>query len=130
MPLFVNASGGSITLNGEVFVDGAVLSEIGTYTLNIIGNNGHVENIVFNIVPNVEGVENASVYYNSVTPLIDGGILMLNGEEFISGTEIIEEGVYQLVISGVGGYQQIINFVVLIFFLVFFVLFVQIQLES
>lgn len=111
--LTLNAVGGTITLNDEIFTDSMILTEIGTYVLKINGNNGHEEIITFDIVPEISGVENATVYYNSVTPIIIGGSVTLNGEEYISGTVITEEGVYQLVISGVGGYTQTINFVVL-----------------
>lgn len=111
--LVVNANGGLIELNGAEFTDGTVLTEVGTYTLKISGENGHEENIIFNIVPEVSDINNATVYYGSVTPSIIGGILTLNGEEYTTGTAITEEGVYQLVISGVGGYTQTINFVVL-----------------
>ena len=111
--LVVNANGGSIELNGEEFTDGMVLTDVGTYTLKISGENGHEENIIFNIVPEVSDINNAIVYYGSVTPNIIGGTLTLNGEAYTTGTAITEEGVYQLVISGVGGYTQTINFVVL-----------------
>ena len=111
--LVVNANGGLIELNGAEFTDGMVLTEVGTYTLKISGENGHEENIIFNIVPEVSDINNATVYYGSVTPNITGGALTLNGEAYTTGTAITEEGVYQLVISGVGGYMQTINFVVL-----------------
>lgn len=111
--LVVNANGGSIELNGEEFTDGTILTEVGTYTLRISGENGHEETIVFNILPEVSNINNSNVYCGSVVPNIIGGTLTLNGEEYISGTAITEEGVYQLVISGVGGYTQRINFVVL-----------------
>ncbi len=109
----VNAVGGTITLDGEEFSDGTSLTDVGTYTLQIIGKNEYEETIVFHIVPEIAGIGNASVYYGSVTPEIIGGTLTLNGEDYTSGTEIPEEGVYQLLISGVGGYEQTINFVVL-----------------
>ena len=111
--LVVNANGGSIELNGEEFTDGTILTEVGTYTLRISGENGHEETIVFNILPEVSNINNSNVYCGSVVPNIIGGTLTLNGEEYISGTAITEEGVYQLVISGVGSYTQRINFVVL-----------------
>lgn len=111
--LVVNAVGGTIELNGKAFVNGTTLSDVGTYTLKISGNNGHEEVIAFNIVPETQDIHNAAVYYGSVTPIISGGTLTLNGEAYVSGTAITTEGVYQLVISGVGDYEQTINFVVL-----------------
>lgn len=111
--LVVNAQGGTIKLNGENFTDGTLLSEVGTYTLIINGSNGHEETIAFDIVPEINGISNATVYYGSVTPSIVGGTLTLNGEDYVSDTAITEEGVYQLVISGVGGYTKTINFIVL-----------------
>ncbi len=51
----------------------------------------------------VTGVENNKVYSNPVTPIITAGeemtlTITLNGEEFVSGTEISEPGDYELVI--------------------------------
>ena len=111
--LVLNANGGTIKLNGEDFTDGTILSAVGTYTLTINGANGHEETIAFDIVPEINGINNATVYYGSVTPSIVGGTLILNGEDYVSDTAITEEGVYQLVISGVGGYTKTINFIVL-----------------
>ena len=111
--LVVNAIGGTIKLNGEDFTDGTILSAVGTYTLTINGANGHEETITFDIVPEINGISNATVYYGSVTPSIVGGTLTLNGEDYVSDTAITEEGVYRLVISGVGGYTKTINFIVL-----------------
>ncbi|MBO5906621.1 MAG: DUF5011 domain-containing protein [Clostridia bacterium] len=111
--LVLNAIGGIIKLNGEDFTDGTVLSEVGTYTLIINGSNGHEETIAFDIVPEINGISNAIAYYGSVTPSIVGGTLTLNGEDYVSDTAITEEGVYQLVISGIGGYTKTINFIVL-----------------
>lgn len=111
--LVVNTIGGTIKLNGEDFTDGTILSAVGTYTLTINGANGHEETITFDIVPEINGISNATVYYGSVTPSIVGGTLTLNGEDYVSDTAITEEGVYRLVISGVGGYTKTINFIVL-----------------
>ena len=111
--LELNAIGGTIKLNGNNFTNGTVLSAVGTYTLTIEGENGHTETIIFDIVPTIEGIANGSVYYGSVTPMIAGGSFTLNGEEYVSGTAIIEEGVYQLIVSGIGGYTKTINFIVL-----------------
>lgn len=111
--LTVNAVGGTISLNGKTFVDGTVLTDVGTYTLQIEGSNGHKEIIVFDIIPGIDNIENATVYYGSVTPSIAGGTVTLNGKAYVSGTAITEEGVYRLVVSGVGGYENVINFVVL-----------------
>ena len=111
--LVVNAIGGTIKLNGEDFTNGTILSSVGTYSLTINGANGHTETITFDIVPEINGIDNATVYYGTVTPSIVGGNLTLNDEEYTSGTAITEEGVYQLVISGIGGYTKTINFIVL-----------------
>ena len=111
--LVLNAIGGTIKLNGEDFTNGTILSSIGTYTLTINGENGYTETITFDIVPEINGIDNATVYYGSVTPSIIGGTLTLNGEEYASGTAITEQGAYQLIISGVGGYTKTINFIVL-----------------
>ena len=111
--LELNAVGGTIKLNSNSFTNGTILSAVGTYTLTIEGENGHTETIIFDIVPTIEGIANGSVYYGSVTPTIAGGSFTLNGEEYASGTAITEEGVYQLIVSGIGGYTKIINFIVL-----------------
>ena len=111
--LVLNANGGTIKLNGEDFTDGTLLSEVGTYTLIVNGSNGHEETIAFDIVPEINGISNATVYFGSVTPSIVGGTLTLNGEDYVSDTAITEEGVYKLAISGIGGYTKTINFIVL-----------------
>jgi hypothetical protein len=79
--LVVNANGGSIELNGEEFIDGTVLTEVGTYTLKISGENGHEENIIFNIVPEVSDINNATVYYGSV--IRNGYLLGAIRREFV-----------------------------------------------
>lgn len=109
----VNAAGGTATLNGEELADGISLSQVGIYTLVIKGENGHEETIVFSIVPEIGSLEDTAVYYGSVTPTVNGGTLTLNGEAYVSGKAITEAGVYQLVISGVGGYEETFDFVLL-----------------
>lgn len=111
--LVVNAVGGTIKLNGADFIDGTILSDVGTYILAILGENGHTETITFDIIPEINDINDATAYYGAVTPSIIGGTLTLNGEEYTSGTTIYTEGVYQLAISGVGGYAKTINFIVL-----------------
>lgn len=103
---------GTATLNGEPYISGTEITTPGYNTLIILGEDGYSVEYNFTINETIEGVENASVYTGSVTPVISGGTLKLNGEEYVSGTTIDVPGNYVLEIYGAEGYYKRIIFIV------------------
>ena len=103
---------GSATLNGEEYISGTEITTPGYNTLIITGEDGYSVEYNFTINETIEGIENSSVYTGSVTPIISGGTLTLNGEEYISGTTIDVPGNYILEIYGADGYYKRIIFIV------------------
>lgn len=99
-----------IFLNDEPFVSGTEVFMPGTYELKIVAFNGKadvVHTYAFTIdhdlpLITIAGVENGGYYHEPVTPVIttDGGAdqleITLNGKPFASGTEIAEDGIYEL----------------------------------
>lgn len=103
---------GSATLNGVTFISGTEITMPGYNTLVITGEDSYSVKYNFTINETIEGVENSSVYIGSVEPIISGGILKLNGEEYISGTTIDIPGNYILEIHGADEYYKKIIFIV------------------
>lgn len=105
--------GGRATVDGQEYIESIVISEIGSHTIEVTGENGYKLDISFDIVPNVLNIENGGVYFGGVTPIINGGTITLNGESFISETEILDVGVYTILVEGENGYELEINFIIL-----------------
>ena len=80
--------------------------------LVIYGENGYEQEITFTIVLDTDGVTDESIYTDPVSPTFSGGTATLNGEAFESGTEITDVGEYTLLITGVNGFIEEINFTI------------------
>src|SRR5690606_21840967 len=63
-------------------------------------------------VPVVEGVENGAYYGDEVIPMFNEVTATLNGEPYVSGTPITEEGEYELVVMDEAGNQTTVIFTI------------------
>ena len=105
-------SGGSATLDGESYASGTAITEIGNHTIVVIGASGYSKTISFVIKPSISGVEDGATYDSSAIPVISGGSLTLDGEDYESGTKITIPGDHVLVISGVNEYSLTLSFTI------------------
>ena len=110
-PVALTFSGGTATLNGNPYISGTVITEKGNHEIVITGANGFTETITFSILPVVLNVENNGVYLETITPNINAENMTLNGSVY-NNEPIVNAGNYQLVITGVGGYVETINFII------------------
>jgi hypothetical protein len=87
-------------------------------TVTIRSQNYHDATIDLSFVlidvtpPVVIGVENNQYYNTNRTITYNEGTAMLNGEDFTSGTEVTEEGIYVLVVMDRAGNTTTVNFVI------------------
>lgn len=103
-------SGGSVTLDGNAYISGATISEIGNHAIVVNGSSGFNKTINFTIEPSITGLEAGHIYYSAITPIINGGTITLDGNAYTSGTEISDIGNHVLSITGSNGYIKTINF--------------------
>lgn len=102
----------SVTLNWQAFQSGTIITQEGTYTLAVttedIAGNSASKSVSFTIDKTppqivVTGVEDGVEYDDYVTPVINiiepnlmTSTITLNGEPFVLGTTVTEEGDYVL----------------------------------
>ncbi len=60
----------------------------------------------------MSGVEDGKVYDHSVFPDFNEGVATLNGELFVGGSEVFEDGEYTLVVTDNNGKQRTTNFTI------------------
>jgi hypothetical protein len=108
---------GTATLNGEAFVSGTTISEPGIYELVISGVDTYTETITFTITSGLNGVEDGAELEtgDDVTIRFNIGTatISVNGEDataFTSGTKVEEDGLYVIVVSGNGNYEETYTF--------------------
>ncbi|WP_165867422.1 S-layer homology domain-containing protein [Paenibacillus pinisoli] len=105
---------GTATLNGAAFLSGTQVSQDDVYTLVVTDAAGNVTTVNFTIdktPPIVTGVAEGGVY-KSATPVFTEGTAKLNAAAFTSGTEIVAEGAYTLVVTDAAGNETTINFAI------------------
>lgn len=95
----------TITLNGNTYVSGTEINEDGEYTIIATDKAGNKTEVTFVIDKNavtITGVDNKK-YNKPVTPVINSKeeivSIKLNGEDYVEGTEIKEDGTYTLVVT-------------------------------
>ena len=93
-------SGGTVTLNGDPFVEGTSVTAIGKHEIVVQGINGYEKSIIFYVMPDISGVENQGVYFDEVTPVFDYAQVTLNGDALASNTTIDEPRRHTIVITG------------------------------
>jgi hypothetical protein len=113
-PVTPTFSGGTAELNGQPFLSGTTITDVGIYELEITGVNNFVDTTTFTIAPVVTGLQNGLNYEGSVTPVITGSgmTIELNGNSYQSGTEITDPGVYTLVIEGLNAFEARYTFTI------------------
>lgn len=95
------------TLNRDVHYHGVTIDYPGNYELSYNGRT-----YPFMVRAMVEGIEDGATYTTPVTPVVAAGNVHLNGDLFVSGTEIAKPGSYELVVRGVNGYREVWRFTI------------------
>ncbi|RJE82598.1 hypothetical protein D3P07_26620, partial [Paenibacillus sp. 1011MAR3C5] len=105
---------GTAKLNTVAFTSGTVIGTEGAYTLVVtdaVGNETTVNFTIDTTPPTVTGVSEGGVY-KSATPVFTEGTAKLNTIAFTSGTEIVTEGAYSLVVTDAVGNETTVNFTI------------------
>ncbi|WP_052343677.1 S-layer homology domain-containing protein [Bacillus massiliigorillae] len=106
---------GEATLNGKEIANGSTVEKEGTYQLIVTDAAGNKTTMSFEIdktAPEVTGVTNQGVYETTVTIGFNEGEATLNGELIQNGTELKQEGQYQLIVTDFAGNQTVVNFTI------------------
>ncbi|GKU77790.1 S-layer homology domain-containing protein [Paenibacillus sp. L3-i20] len=106
---------GTATLNGAAFTSGTEIDKDGVYTLVVTDKAGNETTISFTIdtaVPKVTGVTNGGSYKEKVTVSFNEGTAKLNGDTFVSGTEIVMDGNYTLIVTDKAGNETTVSFTI------------------
>ena len=107
-----------ITINGEIYTDGSVISEAGTYDIIIIYTPTKTQNLYTLCIDKtapigiLDGVENGGVTSTNVTFTWteSGCSCTLNGESYSKGSTIKTNGIYELVLTNKLGVQTVYTF--------------------
>ncbi|WP_397334625.1 beta strand repeat-containing protein, partial [Paenibacillus sp. 1011MAR3C5] len=105
---------GTAKLNTVAFTSGTVIGTEGAYTLVVtdaVGNETTVNFTIDTTPPTVSGVTEGEVYQKA-TPVFTEGTAKLNTVAFTSGTEIVTEGAYTLVVTDAAGNEATIRFTI------------------
>ncbi|MFD0589728.1 hypothetical protein ACFQZE_17185, partial [Paenibacillus sp. GCM10027627] len=105
---------GTANLNTVAFTSGTVIVTEGAYTLVVTDAAGNETTLNFTIdktPPTITGVDEGGVY-KSATPVFNEGTVKLNTVAFISGTVIVTEGAYTLVVTDAAGNETTVNFTI------------------
>ncbi|MFJ7734765.1 S-layer homology domain-containing protein [Lysinibacillus sp. NPDC097287] len=106
---------GTATLNGVTFASGMEINQDGSYTLVVTDAVGNVTTVSFEIdtkAPIITGVTAGEVYKAKVAPIFNEGTATLNGATFTSGTEIDQDGDYELIVTDDAGNVTKIKFII------------------
>ncbi|OME73005.1 hypothetical protein BK120_32750, partial [Paenibacillus sp. FSL A5-0031] len=111
----VSYNEGTATLNGTAFTSGTEITADGSYTLVVTdaaGNATTVNFVIDRVAPIVTGVADGGMYKEKVTVSFNEGTAKLNGTTFTSGTEVIQDGTYKLIVTDAAGNATTVNFVI------------------
>ncbi|MGG1637637.1 S-layer homology domain-containing protein [Paenibacillus sp. NRS-1760] len=111
----VSFNEGTATLNGAAFTSGTEVTQDGTYKLVVTDAAGNVTTVNFvidTVAPIVTGVADGGIYKDKVTVSFNEGTATLNGAAFTSGTEVIQDGTYKLIVTDAAGNVTTVNFVI------------------
>ncbi|OMD49739.1 S-layer homology domain-containing protein [Paenibacillus odorifer] len=106
---------GTASMNGDPFVSGATVSAEGDYTLVVTDAAGNVTTVNFTIdktAPTVTGVAEGASYNTDRTITFNMGTATLNGDSFVSGSEVRDEGDYTLVVTDAAGNITTVSFTI------------------
>ncbi|KGR77595.1 Ig-like domain repeat protein, partial [Ureibacillus manganicus] len=121
IPTF-NEGTGRISKNGgafESYTSGTVVDQEGQYTLEVKDEAGNVKIVRFTIdktAPIITEVEDGK-HYQSAAPVFNEGTAILTidggtGEKYVSGTRLIENGLYMLEVTDAAGNKSSVQFTV------------------
>ncbi len=106
---------GAATLNGNLFLSGTTVGVEGFYTLVVGDDAGNSAQVTFTLdftAPAVAGVTNGVVTNSSFTPTFSDGTATLNGQSFLSGTQVSAEGLYTLAVTDAAGNSTMLTFTI------------------
>ena len=107
-----------VTVNGEEYTGEMKFTDDGEYKVTVTDEAFNSETVTFTIDktnPKITGVENNQQYKTSVTPVVEDANLeelTLNGEPYVSGTEITEDGTYVLEATDKAGNTVTVTFTI------------------
>jgi hypothetical protein len=104
----------SATLNGEPFLSGTIVNEVGNYDLVLFDGGVEVDSITFTILPRFLHplVDEMSVYRSYFITLENVGSLLINGEAVEEGDWIEYAGNHVITVEGVNGFVQTYNIII------------------
>jgi len=108
-------SQGELFLNGSPFTSGETISTPGNHTLEIYGNNQYHKVVQFTILSNIQGLPSTGISHEAVQITTNTSTFKVNGEGYPSGHTFYQSGFYQLLVEGIGGYQELHTFTILPF---------------
>lgn len=103
---------GNLFVNGESYLSSTEITIPGNYTLSINGEGGFTQEYQFVIYPTILGVIDNEITEDSVIVETNAISMMLDGIAYTK-EEIYKPGVYNLVLLGVNGFSQSIEFTIL-----------------
>ncbi|WP_195264403.1 immunoglobulin-like domain-containing protein [Clostridium sp. 1001275B_160808_H3] len=113
--VIITSNEGTLTLNDSPFVSGNKIDKDGIYTVNAVDTAGNYSKLSFEVdgvPPIISNVKDNTNYNVSVKPTLNEGAALLNGKEFVSGTEVSKEGTYNLVVTDRAGNVSIVTFAI------------------
>ncbi len=105
----LDLSAGQLFVNGEAFPASGMLKAPGHYRIDIYGKHNFKRTYEVTRTHTLNGVEDGGIYHESRTVSFTGEA-MLNGTPIANGTLIEQNGLHTLVITGVNGYEAVIEF--------------------
>ena len=105
----INCADCTIMLNGTSVTNQTPISTIGKNEITIIGTNGYEKTYYVDIASNCD-ISNNTTYENRVLVKKLNARMFIDGDEIFEDTYVEENGSHKLVIVGVGGYEEVIDF--------------------
>lgn len=104
---------GTATLNAQPCINGAAVSDEGSYTLIVTDSAANSKTITFTIdktPPVISGAEDGATYHSSVILSFNEGNATLNGKSFATNSTVSAAGSYTLAVADVAGNSSTISF--------------------
>ncbi len=110
--VLVTVDNALLELNGVSIDNNTIVTTIGNNQLTILGPNDYSYTIGFTIKPVINNLIEDGKYIDSVIINLNDCELRIDDEIYQSGTKYVKKGYHTLVINGVGGYTETINFMI------------------
>lgn len=104
---------GKAVLNGLPYESGTIISKEGDYVLSVVDIAGNSIEVKFKLdfeAPEIQGID-SKIYNKPITPIFVG-VGILNGEPFLSGTVIKDQGQYELTVQDKAGNRTVKTFTI------------------